>query len=73
MTRSAPRFVLASSSPRRAELLAAAGFAFEVDHADIDETPLAGEPADRYVMRLAEGKARAVAAVRKPPGGTHTG
>ena len=62
MSRSAPQFVLASSSPRRAELLAAAGFAFEVDHADIDETPLAGEPADRYVMRLAEGKARAVAA-----------
>lgn len=62
MTRSAPQFVLASSSPRRSELLAAAGFAFEVAHADIDETPLAHEPADRYVVRLAEGKARAVAA-----------
>jgi len=62
MTRSAPQFVLASSSPRRSELLAAAGFAFDVAHADIDETPLAHEPADRYVVRLAEGKARAVAA-----------
>ena len=61
MTRSAPQFVLASASPRRAELLAAAGFAFEVAHADIDEAPLAGESADRYVLRLAEGKARAVA------------
>ena len=61
MTRSAPQFVLASSSPRRSELLAAAGFAFDVAHADIDETPLAHEPADRYVLRLAEGKARAVA------------
>jgi septum formation protein len=62
MTRSAPPpFVLASASPRRAELLTAAGFAFEIAHADIDETPHPREPADRYVMRLAEGKARAVA------------
>jgi len=55
-------FVLASASPRRAELLTAAGFAFAIAHADIDEAPLSGEPADRYVLRLAEGKARAVAA-----------
>ncbi len=56
-----PQFVLASASPRRAELLAAAGFTFTVAHADIDETPLADEPADLYVRRLAEAKARAVA------------
>ncbi len=56
-----PQFVLASASPRRAELLAAAGFTFTVAHADIDETPLAAEPADLYVRRLAEAKARAVA------------
>ena len=54
--------VLASSSPRRAELLAAAGFVFTIAHADLDETPLPHEPADRYVRRLAEAKARAVAA-----------
>jgi len=54
--------VLASASPRRAELLAAAGIAFEVDTADIDETPRAGEAPDVYVRRLAEAKARAVAA-----------
>jgi septum formation protein len=58
-------FVLASASPRRAELLTAAGFAFDIAHADIDEALLPGEPADRYVRRLAEGKARAVA-VRFP-------
>jgi len=61
---SGPDFVLASASPRRAELLAAAGFVFTVAHADIDETPRAGEPAGPYVLRLAEGKARAVAARR---------
>jgi septum formation protein len=54
--------VLASASPRRADLLQAAGFTFTVAHADIDETPSPDEPADRYVLRLAEAKARAVAA-----------
>lgn len=63
MTPAAPLpLVLASASPRRAELLAAAGIAFEVDTADIDETPRAGETPDVYVRRLAEAKARAVAA-----------
>ncbi len=56
-----PPLILASASPRRAELLAAAGFAFTVVHADIDETPLAGERPGAYVRRLAEAKARAVA------------
>lgn len=58
---SSRQFILASASPRRAELLAAAGFTFTVAHADIDETPLAAEPAGLYVRRLAEAKARAVA------------
>ncbi len=62
---SSSQFVLASASPRRAELLTAAGFAFAIAHADIDETPHPGEPAGSYVLRLAEGKARAVA-VRFP-------
>lgn len=54
--------ILASASPRRAELLAAAGFVFTVDTADLDETPLPAEAPERYVARLAEAKARAVAA-----------
>jgi septum formation protein len=57
--------VLASASPRRAELLRLAGFAFAVADADVDETPHPGEPAAIYVRRLAEEKAAAVAA-RQP-------
>ena len=37
------RLVLASQSPRRAELLSAAGYAFEVQAADVDErVPISG-------------------------------
>jgi septum formation protein len=53
------KLVLASRSPRRAELLKAAGFEFTVRPADIDETPIASEPPRHYVLRLAEEKARA--------------
>jgi len=56
------RLILASSSPRRAEILRDAGFAFEVAPADIDETPRPSERAHALVRRLAEAKARAVAA-----------
>lgn len=55
------RLILASQSPRRAELLRNAGFAFEVRAAPVNETPLEGEPARDYVVRLAREKARAVA------------
>jgi septum formation protein len=54
------KLVLASRSPRRAELLKAAGIAFTVRAADIDETPREGEDPRDYVARLAEEKARAV-------------
>jgi septum formation protein len=54
------KLVLASRSPRRAELLAAAGIEFRVDAADIDETPRPGESPREYVLRLAEAKAGAV-------------
>ncbi|MBL8135128.1 MAG: septum formation inhibitor Maf [Acidobacteria bacterium] len=57
-----PSFVLASASPRRQELLAAAGYTFTVRTADVDETPVGGETAEAYVARLAEAKARAVLA-----------
>jgi len=51
--------VLASASPRRQELLRAAGIDFVVRPADVDETPREGESAESYVLRLAEEKARA--------------
>ena len=54
--------MLASRSPRRAELLAAAGIPFVVRAADIDETPQPGELPRDYVLRMAEEKARAVSA-----------
>jgi septum formation protein len=56
------RLVLASASPRRRELLGQLGLSFEVSAADIDETPHQGEPATAYVLRLAQEKARVVAA-----------
>ncbi|MEQ1758886.1 MAG: Maf family protein [Vicinamibacterales bacterium] len=55
-----PVFVLASASPRRAELLRAAGFTFEVIPGTADETVLAGESAEPYVRRVAEAKAAIV-------------
>lgn len=56
------RLIVASASPRRHDLLRAAGFEFAVVPADIDESPLAGEDAATYVERLASAKAEAVAA-----------
>jgi septum formation protein len=52
--------VLASASPRRRELLAQAGFLFEVHPAHIPEEPLEGEDPFAYVTRLAREKAEAV-------------
>ena len=49
--------MLASASPRRAELLTAAGFAFDVDPVDVDESRLHGEPPTTYVDRVARLKA----------------
>ena len=54
------RIILASASPRRAELLRAAGIDFDVRPADVDEAIRPGEAAADYVSRLAEAKARAV-------------
>ncbi len=53
------KIILASSSPRRAEILRDAGVGFEILPAEIDETPLPGETASAMVARLAEAKARA--------------
>jgi len=54
--------VLASSSPRRSEILQQAGIPFVVRPADIDETPQRDEPPRDYVTRLARDKAMAVSA-----------
>jgi septum formation protein len=56
----AVRLILASSSPRRIDLLTSAGYEFEVLPAEIDESPLPGETPLTYVRRLAEAKALAV-------------
>jgi septum formation protein len=54
--------VLASQSPRRAEILRHSGIPFTVRVAGVDETPLHGEKPEDYVRRLAEAKALAVPA-----------
>jgi septum formation protein len=54
------RLILASASPRRAELLTAAGFHFEVMPADVDETLSPGEDPARYAWRVARDKAAAI-------------
>ncbi len=54
--------ILASQSPRRAELLRQVGLAFEQRPANIDETPWPEEEAQQYVRRMAEQKAEACAA-----------
>src|SRR5579871_1568096 len=54
--------VLASQSPRRAEILRLAGIPFTVRVMPVDETPLSGEAPEEYVKRLADSKARAIPA-----------
>ena len=54
--------VLASRSPRRAELLTAAGIAYEIRVSDIDESHRPGEGPVEYSLRLAREKALAVEA-----------
>ncbi|WP_180172522.1 Maf-like protein [Acinetobacter sp. YH12023] len=52
--------ILASSSPRRRELLQQLGLEFDIFSPDIDESVLEGEPVADYVERLARAKACAV-------------
>jgi septum formation protein len=52
--------VLASASPRRRALLEQLGIPLRIDPAHLDENVRAGEPAERYVLRLAREKAQAV-------------
>jgi nucleoside triphosphate pyrophosphatase len=55
------KLVLASGSPRRAEILERAGWPYEIIVAGIDETLLPNEEAPAYVQRLARSKAEKVA------------
>jgi nucleoside triphosphate pyrophosphatase len=72
------RLVLASASPRRAELLRAAGFTFDTVVVDVDESVRSGEKPADYVRRLAMEKSAAALTVvasgfsrttDSPPGG----
>jgi septum formation protein len=56
-----PKLILASNSPRRAEILTSVGWEFTKDAADIDEIKFEGESPENYVQRLAQEKALAVA------------
>jgi septum formation protein len=56
------KLILASGSPRRKELLTAAGWPFEAITAGIDESLKPNEDPATYVQRLALSKAEAVAA-----------
>ena len=52
--------ILASASPRRAEILQQIGVTFQIAPADIDETPMSQELPIDYVQRMAQEKARHV-------------
>jgi septum formation protein len=59
--------ILASSSPRRRELLATLGVPFTIHKPDIDETQHPAEPPFDYVTRLSQAKAAAIAAQLHAP------
>jgi septum formation protein len=52
--------ILASASPRRRQLLIAAGIEFEAVESNVPERHIAGEPPRDYALRMARDKARAV-------------
>src|SRR5256885_14858976 len=56
------KLILASASPRRAEILNSAGLSFTVVSSAVDETPIPGESAKQMVQRLAAAKAGLAAA-----------
>jgi septum formation protein len=56
------KLILASTSPRRAEILRDAGFSFVVMSSAVDETPFSGESPHDHVQRLANAKAELAAA-----------
>ena len=58
-----PRLLLASSSPRRSQILQMIGWPFEIGSVEVDETLRADESPREYVERLAAAKATAAANV----------
>ncbi|MDP9147244.1 MAG: Maf family protein [Acidobacteriota bacterium] len=56
------KLILASASPRRAEILRAAGLSFTILSSAVDETPFPAESPHDHVQRLAAAKAELVAA-----------
>jgi septum formation protein len=56
------KLILASSSPRRAEILRDAGISFSVLSSAVDETPTPGETPQQHVQRLADAKGELAAA-----------
>ena len=64
------KLILASSSPRRAEILRHAGLAFDVFPANVDESRLPRESAPHFVRRLALAKASRAAEVAARKGRT---
>lgn len=62
-----PPLVLASTSPRRRELLARAGLRFRVEAPQVEERRRPGEPPEALALRLAWEKASAVAAALGAP------
>ncbi len=63
------KLILASASPRRAEVLRDAGIAFEAVSTNIDESLRPNESPEELVIRLAEAKARSAAARLLPVSG----
>jgi len=61
------KLILASSSPRRAEILRNAGIQFEIQTTDLDESRLADEIPGDYVRRLALAKALTAASKYRDP------
>lgn len=55
------KLILASASPRRAELLAQAGYEFDIEPADVNEREISAASPSEYVQRLAVAKAQAIA------------
>lgn len=61
MSQTKPRIVLASSSPRRAQLLSSLGIDFTVEPSQVIERPHPDERPEEYIIRLARAKAAEVA------------
>ncbi len=61
MAISTRKLVLASSSPRRREILACMGFEFSIVSPELDESPIGNEEPAEHVVRLSRAKASSVA------------